>query len=527
MSSQRDPDLLGDEVPSSDNLISAAGETTGASTLTGGAWTSLAYALPQVYTLILSVVAARYLGPEGMGKQSFIAWTALSVTTLVTAGLAGTLQRYIAEMRGAGRTDQAMTLLRGTLAVTFGSAVIGGGALIAIGMTRGDLKAAWFFAGMACAAAVLHSVPHALLLGYQRFRQATIAGLVTGGFGVVATIVVLSLGGGITGIFAVELVGATAALIWFTGMGMKIVQAAPSPAALGAAKGPIVRYAAYASLAGLLVLAVERRSEFLALEAWSNADQIAFYSIAFGGITALMRLVEGATTPIVPVVATLLGAGDNRRIASGVSRGLRLMLVLALPATAAALALGGPAIELVYGSEYSDAEPVVLVLASVFPLLVIFNLAGSALEGLGQVRLTLVGMVAATAVDAALAITLVPSLDAIGAAIANAGAQATAALALLFFLRRSIGEIRLRLALLVPALAVSALAGGVAWLAGGLLPDRIALLAALPAFFFVLALASLLVRPLPRQDADWVGGAIGEMAGGRVGRVCDRLARAA
>ena len=519
--SEPDPEFPGG-VPSGDNVVTAAGETTGASTLTGGAWTSLSYALPQVYTLVLSVVAARYLGAEGMGKQSFIAWSALSITTLVTAGLAGTLQRYVAEMRGSGRTDQAMSLLHGILAITFVSAIVGGGALIVIGFGR-ELTSAWIFAGIACAAAVLHSVPHALLLGYQRFRQATIAGLVTGGFGVVATIVVLAMGGGISGIFAVEMVGAIAALIWFAFLGRAIVEEAPAAVPLGDAKGPIVRYAAYASLVGLLVLAVERRSEFLALEIWSNADQIAFYSIAFGGITALVRLVEGATAPIVPVVATLLGAGDRKRIASGVSRGLRLLLMLALPATAAGLALGGPAIELVYGKEYADAEPVLLVLAAAFPLLVMLNLSGAALDGLGKVRLTLVGMLAATAVDATLAITLVPSLDAVGAAIANAGAQVTAALILLFFLRRSIGEMRLRLPLLVPMLVVSALAGGAAWLAAGALPDHLSLLTAAPAYLLVLAVASLVLRPLPREDADWIGGAVGGMAGGRVGRVCERL----
>jgi O-antigen/teichoic acid export membrane protein len=507
--------------------MTAAGETTGASTLAGGAWTSLSYALPQVYTLVLSVVAARYLGADGMGKQSFIAWAALSITTLVTAGLAGTLQRYVAEMRGAGRQDQAMSLLHGILKIVFVGAIVGGGALIVIGLGRDELESAWVFAGVACAAAVLHSVPHALLLGYQRFRQATIAGLVTGGFGVVATIVVLSMGGGIAGIFAVEMVGAIAALIWFAFLGRGIVEKAPPPAPLGSAKGAIVRYAAYASLTGLLVLAVERRSEFLALEVWSDPDQIAFYSIAFGGITALVRLVEGATAPIVPVVATLLGAGDRKRIASGVSRGLRLLLMLALPATAAALALGGPAIELVYGSEYSEAEPVLLVLALAFPLLVMFNLSGAALDGLGKVRLNLVGMLVATAVDATLAITLVPSLDAVGAAIANAGAQVTAALILLFFLRRSIGEMRLRLMLLAPMLIVSLLAGGAAWLAAGTLPDHFAFLAAAPAFLAVLVVTSLLLRPLPREDADWIGAAVGERAGGRIGRFCDRLGRSA
>ena len=40
----------------------------------------LANALPQLYALVLSVVAARYLGPSGMGRQSFIAF--IEATTM-------------------------------------------------------------------------------------------------------------------------------------------------------------------------------------------------------------------------------------------------------------------------------------------------------------------------------------------------------------------------------------------------------------------------------------------------------------
>ncbi len=291
--------------------MTAAGETTGRSTLTGGAWTSLSYALPQIYTVVLSVVAARYLGPAGMGQQSFIAWTALSVTTLVTTGLAGTLQRYIAELRGRGRTDQGMGLLHGVLKITYGTALIGGGALIAIGTTRGELQSAWFFAGIAV-------LPRSFTLSRTLFcsatsvsEEATIAGLVTGGFGVVATIVVLAMGAGIPGIFAVEAVGATVALIWLTVLGRKLIAGAPPPSPLGDLKPAVMRYVGYSSLIGVLVLVVDRRSEFLALEAFSTAEEIAFYSIAFGGVTALVRLIEGATAPIVSVVATLFGAGDR------------------------------------------------------------------------------------------------------------------------------------------------------------------------------------------------------------------------
>jgi hypothetical protein len=44
----------------------AAARTTGASVVRGGIWNLVARVLPQVYVLIISVAAARFLGADGM-----------------------------------------------------------------------------------------------------------------------------------------------------------------------------------------------------------------------------------------------------------------------------------------------------------------------------------------------------------------------------------------------------------------------------------------------------------------------------
>ena len=45
-------------------------------------WQSAGNLMPQLYTLAISVAAARFLGPERLGRQSFIAFVALSVVML-------------------------------------------------------------------------------------------------------------------------------------------------------------------------------------------------------------------------------------------------------------------------------------------------------------------------------------------------------------------------------------------------------------------------------------------------------------
>src|SRR5437879_6127711 len=89
----------------------AATATTGATVLSGGAWKAASLLLPQLYALIQSIVAARFLGPAGMGVQSFIAFTELSVVNLLTVGLSISLMRYIGELLGRRRGGEVRDLL--------------------------------------------------------------------------------------------------------------------------------------------------------------------------------------------------------------------------------------------------------------------------------------------------------------------------------------------------------------------------------------------------------------------------------
>ena len=54
-----------------------------------GAWLLFARFVPQIQVLVVSVVAAHYLGPDLMGRQSFISFVVSSVVILATAGLPG------------------------------------------------------------------------------------------------------------------------------------------------------------------------------------------------------------------------------------------------------------------------------------------------------------------------------------------------------------------------------------------------------------------------------------------------------
>ncbi|HSB39584.1 MAG TPA: MATE family efflux transporter [Gaiellaceae bacterium] len=488
--------------------------TTGSSVVRGGLWKMLSNALPQVYALVISIAAARYLGPDGMGRQSFIAFAELSVIELLTSGFAMSLQRYVGEAVGADQGAQARWLARAIFRILLVAAVLGGGVLVALGLLGREPRAAWVFAGLAVVSGVLASVPGAVLTGLQRWRDATLAGLVTGGLGAVATVVVLVLGGRISAMFAVEAGVLLLVLVW-TGVlarsSLSAVSSELTPAPRLRRRS--LRFAAYSSASGLLYLIVWRRSEFFFLNHYSPDSQIAFYSIAFALVSAVVRLPSAMGQVLAPAVATLLGAGAHDRIRRGFGRALRLLLVVTMPVAAATAALGPETIRLAWGADYAPAREPLLIMVAGSLLTPVTVLASSLLAGLERVKLPLAATAAAAAVDLGLAAALVPHHGAVGAAIANAAAQAAAGLPLIAYSARLAGPIRVGWGGLLRCAAFSAAGGAAAWgvaaVLGGVAGLILGLLAGTTLF---LALGGA-VGLLSREDAAWVAEVLGPRAG--------------
>ncbi len=173
----------------------AAANTTGASVISGGLWNSLNQTLPQGFALAISVAAARFLGPDGMGRQSFIAFTMISITQLTSEGLKESLMRSVGEALGADRPGEVRGLVRWALPILLLGGLAGGAVLILAGQLGASPAAAWVLAGVECVLVTAQGAPWAALVGAQKWRQASTVGLLTTMIGVPVTVLVLALGG--------------------------------------------------------------------------------------------------------------------------------------------------------------------------------------------------------------------------------------------------------------------------------------------------------------------------------------------
>jgi O-antigen/teichoic acid export membrane protein len=502
----------------------AAAQTTGASVVRGGMWNLVARTLPQVYVLVISVVAARFLGPDGMGRQSFIAFAALSTTMFFTGGLSIAVMRFVGEEIGRDRSGVAVALVRSAWRIALAGACFGGGILLLVALAGAEPRSAWIFAALGAAFGILHTVPSALLIGVQRWREATIVGLTTSTIAVPVTVVVLAAGGGITGMFAVEAAAGLGNLVLTGVLARRAMRALRSPPRRDRdTERATARYAAWSSLGVLLTFVVFRRSEFFFLERYSQDAEIALYSIAFAATYGLTLVFAAAAGVVIPAFATLKGAGATDRIRSGYERALRLVTMASLPIAAAVLALGPEAVRVVYGNDFSGTEPVLRVMAASLPFAPIIYISTGLLAGLGLVRPDLVIGTVGAVINLGLAFLLIPRLDAVGAGIANTGAQIAVAAGIFGYAWRLVGERPLDLRVVMRTAVASALAGAVAWGALSALSGVAGVLAGGAAGLVAFALAGRALRVLREDDARWLWDVSGSRAFGRIVRPACRV----
>jgi O-antigen/teichoic acid export membrane protein len=501
-------------------VSTAAAATTGVSVTRSGIWNAAANLTPQICTLVISIAGARFLGPSGLGRQSFIAFVVATSLNLFTLGVPVALMRTVGEAVGAGRHAQAQGLVRWAWRIAVGCAAVAGAVLLGVAASGAKPQAAWYLAAATAALGVFAAFPGNALMGLQRWRGLSLTIITANVLSAATTILVLALGGGITGMVAVQLGAAVYISVGVTLLARRHVAAlAPRPAEPGPLRRSTIRYAGVALAGSLVTLVVFRRSEFFFLEHYANDRRLALYSVSFSAVTTLVLVPQALATAVSPAFATLFGAGQHDRIRSGYSRSLRLLLLAGLPVTAGALALGPRTLRVVFGHGFAGTRVPLLILLAPLPVIPLMNASYSLIVGLGKTRFPLVVGAGSAALNVALDFALIPPHAEVGAAIANSCAQgATAALTVAYGVKLA-GGVRWEAPALLRAAIASAGAGAVAWGALDLVGGPVGVAAGLLAGLATFAVLAATLRVLAADDARWLA----ESFGGRAATVARLL----
>jgi O-antigen/teichoic acid export membrane protein len=492
----------------------------------GSSWAFTSTLVPQAFAIVTSIVIARELGADGVGRVALIAFVSSTLITLLILGLPPALIRYVGEELGAGRPARVRGLMSSVWRLLALPAFLGFAAMAAVGALGGKPAGAWVLAGVACGGAVLHSVPACFLIGAQRWRDAHIVGISTSVAGSVAKVAALLAGGGITSLFAVDAVAVTVNVLGTTYLARRVARnLLPRAEPPGELTRNVIRFAAIGSIGLVISLVVFRRTEVLFLQHYSTDTQIALYSVPFSIVVVLLTVPRSLNMVVAPTVASLVGAGEADRVRPGFGRALRLTLAFAIAATALGVAVGPEFITLLYGPEFAGAGPVLVVLLVTLPFVPLMTLSQSVLLGLGR-QWVPTGILAITAVvNIALDFALIPSFDAIGAAVANSTAQVLGAGALVVYASVCVGGVSFHLPAVVRSAVAAAVAGAAAFGVVAVLPPIAGIPLATVVFLIVALPTAIVVRALAEDDAAWIAASLGPRVGRPVRRAVDVITR--
>jgi len=424
---------------------------------------------------------------------------------LMTGGVPAAVQRFGSEALGRGHVQHLLPLVRWAARIEVVGAALGAGIMIGSAVLGSGPQAAWVFAGVYCAFGILQTVPAVVLAATQRWRGVSILAIVSGAVATVVTLVVLALGGGITGMFVVEAIMMAFNLAITARLARSAVRGLNTePVESRELRRRTARWALIATFSGFLAFVVWRRSEFLFLNELSSDSQIAVYSIAFAAINAITRLPEAAGMVVSPAFATLFGARQMARIHTGYARAIRLILLGALPLTAAIIALGPIATRLVYGSSYSEAGTLMMIMAPALPLVALVSVSRGLISGLGLQRVLVTVGVFAALLNVTLDLLLIPPYDATGAAIANATAQGAAAGAYVCFARQALGPIAWERSTLLRNCVAAIAAGAAGWGVAAALDGAAGLFVGLLACLSIYTGLAIALRVVPSPDRAWL-----------------------
>jgi len=379
-------------------------------------------------SVLISVLTARYLRPDEMGRYAFLVWLAGLLPVVLSLGLPTTLTRYTAEAAGGDRPMTAGALLgvavRWQAAVALAAAALLAGAALVV-------PEPWRWPLALTALSVPSQVIYASLAGFLSGLQvfAWQALLSVGMLAALAALfsLVAALDGGVGGLMLAHAVANGAGLgvlAWLARREGRRRGALPAATPLTAAtRADVLRYARGASALVVLDAVVWQRTEVAFLQALASPAEIAFYALAFGVAAQISRIPYQASVVLFPSFPALVGGGRVAELAGLHATAMRYLVLLGAP-LAVGLAVTAPGvIALLYGPAYAPAAVVLSVLALGSLPAFAAGASPAVLHATKrQDRLLRQGVLAAV-VDVLLALALIPLAGALGAALASVVAQ--------------------------------------------------------------------------------------------------------
>jgi len=459
-------------------------------------------------SFLSGVIAARVLGVSASGTVLYVVWVVVLISPVVDVGLPSAAVRFVSEIRGQGRSDQAERLSRHLARVLAVPVLIASCAIVAILLLYGRvgrwplrigepagrfgfealaLLLAFFIAVQAFA-----SFGYSYLRGIQAFNTVTRLAVMS----LAMQVVCVAVGSAYFGV-----VGAIA--------GYAVGPVLPAVASLRLLRrsGPVERslrervrpYARSAWIANMANTLVTSRVEVLFLERYWGSDAVAMFGIALA-LTALAA--QGPmllTTGLLPSLAEKHGRGDVEGMRESFATGTRLLAALAFPACLGITAIMPALLPLIYGAAFAEAGPAAMILACGAGAGVIGVVATNVTQAMGRNDFILFSSLFGAALAVSSGFLVVPTFGVMGAAVARTAIQVAMLAIVLWFVAQHLGY-RPPFAALGRLLLAALVAASSAALCVAAINPPFSVLIAVPAAIVAYLVALRMTSALPVSD---------------------------
>lgn len=492
-------------------------------------------------TLLVSVLAARALGPEGFGTYRLVLTLVWVLEALSVLGFPSAVTRYVAEVSATRGPAAARAVVRALLTAATLVYAVG---FIGLVLARGEVARFYrdegladllVLGGLAVLPGLWAGLFAAAVQARGRFAALARVAVAQSALALAGTVIVLGAGGGVAALLGLGVVvnAAGAALT-----GALVRRALGTSAATGAGGGPaepppggagrlepevrrrMWRYTLTLSAIGLVNGVLSERLEIFFLgRLWTPAE-VGFYSLAVTLALHARRLGPGALGEVLfPVITRLESLGDRWGVGHAWREATRGLAVLALPLAVGGAWLAEPLLLVLFGGAYLAAAPTVAVMFVTTAVVSLALPSGAVILARERQGFVLRASLVLAAFNVVADLALIPSWAALGAALANLLTQGVWLLVQVGAVRRWLGvappTADVARAAAATLVAFAPLAALRAWPALGFLADSVlGLVVALLVYPPLLALTGA----VGREDLDRARAAADRLPAG-VGRL--------
>lgn len=380
------------------------------STSRGIAITTIGNVIPPVAALVTQPILAQGLGVIGRGEVAAATAPLLLAMAILTLGLPESLTYHLARQFQAISRLTRMSIGALSIAGIAGSSAV---ALFAGPLSAGDdlLAQLITIAGLAITPALIFAALRGLAAGSQRWTLIAVERIANGLLRLVA-VLILFMTGNLTPLTATITIAITtfvAGIVYVSVLGTH--RKINAPLSAPEERPRLFRYGVQVWLGAATGMLLARLDQLL-MTPLSSVEALGYYAVAVS-ISEVVLVFNSAVRDVMFAVESR--SPDAARVSSA----SRISTLLTVAAAAAIATLCPWAIPFFFGSDFSAAVPVTLLLLVAIVLGNPGSVAGAALSGRGRPGLRSASIAIAAALNVIAVVLLVPSLGAVGAALAT------------------------------------------------------------------------------------------------------------